>query len=142
MVPQTRVMAVITTIARTRGPNSRSETGKVSGEGSQADLGSNESVTAHERSLQLTARAEPEQARESLRGQPVRARSKARSKHRALLEMSGGRVEALDRALAQRAQRGEGARGVHDDPQSGRDGSGRPSLVQHVGVGGSLGFLN
>ena len=68
-------------------------------------------------------RTKPEQAREPLRGQPVRARGGARNSHGALLEISGGRAKALDRALAQGAQRGEGARGVGNDPKAGGHGS-------------------
>jgi hypothetical protein len=77
--------------SRSHGPVESSSEG-----GLKADFSGNETVTAHERSLQLTANTKPEQARELLRGQPVRARGGARSSHGALLEISGGRVKALD----------------------------------------------
>ena len=96
----------------------------------------------HEGSLKFAANAKPKQPRQSLWCETVRARSSPRSSHRTLLEVAGGRVETLDRAFAQRAQRGEGASVIDNDPKAGGNGGSRPSAIQHVSVGGGLGAFH
>ena len=117
-------------------PGTKAESGE---EVLKTDCSGNQPIAAHERSLKLTTNPEPEQAREPLRGEPVRTRGRPSSRHSTLLEEAGSCVQALGRALAEGAQRGEGASGVGDDPKAGGHGSSRPSTVQHMGVGSGLG---